>query len=407
MKQYRRYRKSAATPFATKALLMRKRIARNRRRAKFVGALYLLATIALAAIACLPLFEHDLAPVTVMEFYKSFLPENLKGFSLEDTDTLIIVINSALYAVLLFALLINVFKSLGKLGWLCKKKGNKTHGFNRNVYAMEDMGRIFSGSFAAILSVYVLIAVLCGELAVTTLMLIAVGAGVVIRLFLGFWGAKIAYYDYDNGEIVEDRRKVGRISPFVRNLLQFAAIGGILYYFNYQGVNETLRSLTSQDGLSALLEDMNGLITFAAQVLIVLCMFVLIKHATNITEYNFEGAKGAGMKNFRIFSFLIFLFAGAAMAYRYFLVAEEDGGKVLNENLLYVAAIALGIFLIEVIMRKRPKLPGEKQKKNKKKKDEEEEFSFDAFTRYQQAQAKLAAQQAAQPQPQLQISMFK
>ncbi len=404
MKQYRRYRKSAATPLASKALLMRKRIARNRRRAKWVGVLYLLATIALAVVACFPLLAHDLAPIGVAEFYKSFMPENLEGFTIEKTDTLISLINSALYAVLLLAVWINVFKALGRLGWLCKKKGNKTHGFNRNVYAMEDMGRAFSGSFAAIVSVYFLIAILCCVenlfKNLTYLMLVVVGVGIAIRLLLGFLGAKIAYYDYENGEIVEERRKVGRIAPLIRNLLQFAAIGGILYFFDYKGMGETIRSLTSRDGISTLIGDMGALIVFAAQAIIVLCSFVLIAHATNVTEYNFYGARGSGMRNFRVFSFFIFLAAGVAFAYQATSIKED----LLSNRFLCIAAIAFGIFLIEVIMRKRPKLPGEQQKKNKKQGEEEEEFSFDAFTRYQQAQAKLATQQ---PQPQLQISMFK
>ncbi len=353
----KRYQRAASrTPHS---LYIRKRVARNRRRAIFVGLLYLLGVFALAAATCLlSWFEHELAPIGVTEFYKAFLPKNLKGFDVADKAKLIALINCALYAVLLLALAINALKALGKLGWLGKKRGSKIYGFNRNAYAMEELGNIFSGSFTAIVNVCVLMSLLCGALAVTKWTYILLGGGVAIRILLGFWGSKTGYYDLVKGDVVEQKREVGRFSPVVRNILQFAAIAGIVYFLDFAALNATLVSIMSKDGASAFVKDMDALIPFAAQILAILCLFVLVKHATNITEYNFDGAQGAGMKNFKIFSFLVFLFAGGAVAYEYFVIKDA-----LNKNLLIVAGIALAIFVIELIMIRLPRAPREKVEK--------------------------------------------
>ena len=161
----RNRRKNALTQ---KGAYLKTRIARNRGRAQFVGIVYLLSIIVLAAAACLPLFDlgkQTSAPVGVFAFWKEFMPANLKA--IKSWSDLLPIVNAGIYALMLLIVVINVFRALGKLGWLFKKKASKTYGFNRNVYAMEDLGDIFSGSFAVILSTYFLAAVcLCTYLQV-------------------------------------------------------------------------------------------------------------------------------------------------------------------------------------------------------------------------------------------------
>ncbi len=363
----KKYRRNKAKALSLDGVSLKKRILRTRRRAKLVGTLYLLGIIALAAAACLPLMIHDLAPVGVMAFWKSFLPANM---DMKSVDGLTKLATSGLYALMLLGVVINVFRALGKLGWLNKKNASRMYGFNRNVFAMEDLGRIFSGSLAVIMTTYFLIAILCPTYQVNLLMLITLGVGFVLHLLLGFWGAKTGYFDIDKDQILEQKRLAGRFAPIFRNFLQLAALVVMLYCF--LEVN-TLATLVDTSNLKNITKDMANLISIAAQAVILLCFFVLIKHATAITEYNIDGAQGAGMKNFRIFSFFVFLAAGAAVAYKYLMVE----GKQLDTMMLIIAGVAFVMFVIELIMRKMPKLPSDK--KQKKVKEVEEEFNLESL----------------------------
>ena len=222
---------------------LKNRIARNRGRAQFVGIVYLLSIIALAAVVFMPLFElkaESVTSLTVMEFWKVFTPKHFKA--LNALTPILQLANSALYALMLLGLAINVLRALGKLGWLFKKKASKSYGFNRNVYAMEDLGHIFSGSFAVIITVYFLISVINGFGCIVPTMwtYILLGGGAFIHLFAGVIGGKVSYFDIEDGEISEDKRVVGRFSAFFRNVLQLAAVGAIMYYFQKTEVIHTV-----------------------------------------------------------------------------------------------------------------------------------------------------------------------
>ncbi len=373
----RKYRRRAA--LTSRGLYLRKRIAGNRSRAKFVGGVYLLAIIALAGVVgYFPLLTHELASLDVMSFWKIFKPSTFKNFSLSNTALVYELAVSGLYGLMLLGLVINVFRGLGKLGWLCKKSANHSYGFNRNVYAMEDLGRIFSGSYAVVLFTYFLIAVLCKDFNGKTyqidkiIMLSVLGGGVFLHLFCGLLGTKVRYYDFDNGQILEETRIVGRFAPLFRNLLQLGAVFVTMYFFlRLTTINTVIPELFKRSTIKELIKDVPKLIGVAAQVGILLCLAVLTKHATAITEYNFDGANGAGMKNFRVFSFFTALIAGGVIAFRYLFVK----GAKLDVNLLIIGCIAFVMFVIELIMRKMPKFPSQK-----KGKVYEEEFTIDDIT---------------------------
>ncbi len=367
MKKYRNH-----TATTSRNLYLKKNIARSRRRAKLVGLLYLVGVIAMAALACLPLLTHELAPIGVTEFYKVFL-----SLDLSTATGITKTVNCALYAIILLVAVINALRGLGKLGWLFKKKGNKEHGFNRNAYAMEDLGRLFSASFVCLLINYVLIGVLCGGFIdiAATMMYIALAVGVVIHLLCGFIGAKVRYYDLENGQIVEQKRLVGRFACLVRNVLQIVVVLAIIYFLDFAGLGEVVATLLG-DG-----ESQMSVLVFGLQMLIVLSSFVLIKHAMSLTEYSMEGVYGSGMKNFRIFVFLAFI--GAAGAF-----ALCTMNKLETGNLLYIAIVCLVSFIIELVMRKYPRLPETMEElKNMKG---EGEFSFDTLARIQQEKEQVA-----------------
>ncbi len=373
MKKYRK-----TTALTSRGLYLRKRIARNRARAKLVGILYLLASIALAAAVCLPLLTHELASLKITEFWKVFKPSVLKSVSRSNINLIYAITISGLYGLMLLGLFINVLRSLGKLGWLFKKSANKSYGFNRNVYAMEDLGKIFSGSYVVALFTYFLIAVICKDWSGKDFqidkikMLSLLGGGLLVHLFNGVLGAKTRYYDFKEGEIVEENRVVGRFAPLFRNVVQLGCVFALMYFFlRITTLNVIVPELLTKSGIKAYVRDMPRLIEGLAQVGLVLCLLVLSTHATATTEYNFDGIHGGGMKNFRVFSFFTFLISGGVLAYRYLMVK----GSTLDRDMLIVAGIAFAMFVVELIMRKMPKFPTDKRTKQY-----EEEFTIDEIS---------------------------
>lgn len=359
------------TTLTQRGAYLKTRIAGNRRRAEFVGIVYLLSIIALAAVSCLWLFDlskQPNAPLGVTKFWREFMPKNLKA--VKSWTDLLGIVNASIYALMLLGCVINVIRGLGKLCWLFKKKASKTYAFNRNVYAMEDLGNIFSGSYAVILTAYFMIAVLCGEAHPNLLMYITLGGGLVIHLFAGFVGGKVRYYDIVDNEIVEDVRHVGRGTAFLRNVLQLVAVFAMLYFFQKVSVLHTfIGPLLEKGGIKNYVSGkVLGYVGIALQLVTFICLLPLIKHATATTEYNLDGAKGAGMKTFRVFAFFVFLASAAMVACKYFIgeasvkLTMVDGAnwtsveivKGLNINAIILGSIALVMFIIEVIMRNMP-----------------------------------------------------
>lgn len=347
---------------------MVKRIKRTRARATYTGFLYLIAIFAITGLAVLPTLNMD---------YVNVIP-GLNGDAKmlwDDLNSLganVSTISRVLYLIMLIVLIVNVVRGVMQLGSLFKTKASKTYGLNGNVYAMQALGKAFSNSFAVVFINYTLIALLNastqnpGEAVLifskfffakdseyTNLDFIFF-VGTSFRLWLGFIGAKISYYVAEVGEgVTEEKRQVGRFASFVRNYLQLnvcsfislnlldiSKIGGF--------VNNALSGAFKMD-IAAIL-----------QLVIVLFWIVLVVHATNMTEYNFEGAKGKGMKNYSIFIFLTFI---AAVA----LYAVEDSSfsfDIENNTYFTTMFIALGAFVMSIIqflMRNAPGLPTEEE----------------------------------------------
>ncbi len=369
---------------------LKKGIAGTRGRAKFVGIIYLLGIIALAAVAAfMPLFDltqQTLAPIGVMTFWQQFMPANLSN--LTSTEAIVKLVNAALYGLMLIGVVINVLRGLGRLNWLFKRKASKTYGFNRNVYAMEDLGNIFSGSFAVILATYFLIALVSGQLYPNMMMLIVVGGGAFVHLFAGFIGGKVSYFDINDGEIEEQRRTVSRFPALFRNVLQLAAVGVMLYFFLLvSNVHTVIGPLMEIGGIqNYVMGQPMAYVSIVCQVLTAIFVLPLIKHATATTEYNIDGAYGPGMKTFRVFSFLTFLSAGATAACRYLLgeitftfsngTTTFEVVQYLDKASIIVAAVALVMFVVELIMRKAPGHKVEKEEKAAKKAKKENEDDF-------------------------------
>ena len=352
-------------------LYLKKRIASTHARAKFVGIVYFFAILAIAAVACLPLFESALAPLGVMEFWRVFKMDNFK--SLDTIEEIIVMCNACLYGLMLFGIAINVLKALSKLNWLFKKKGSRTYSFNRNVYAMEDLGNIFSGSFASIIIFHFIMYILCGEMKVLWPFYAVMGGGLFLHFFCGLIGGKASYFAADSkGNLVEEKRTIGRVAPFIRNVLQVAAVFSMMYFFlDTCCLSNVLGPILQENSFNNYVkDDILTYVSLVLQVLTALWLIVLVKHATGISEYSMQGSNASGMKNYRIFAFFVLLTAGATAVCRYIFgeacFVEFEGltymgiAKGIDYSSIYLAAIAFVIFVVEVIMRHMPHFPGNK-----------------------------------------------
>ncbi len=349
----RRYRKGNVKSFELK-----KRITKNRARVRFVGFILLLAVIALAvAVAAIPVLKGGPVSLTVAKFWKGFKNPDWKSYA-----GLLKLTIAGLYALMLLGLVVNVFRALAKLGDLHKKKGTKMDGFNHNTYAMNGLGKIFSGSFAVVVLTYFLIYLLNREMTMEgKWLLIVLGGGIFVHLLTGFIGSKASYFDFDGEHLVEQKREVGRLAPLVRNVLQLAGVFAMMYFLTRANYNSPMLNqwLTKDVVKFVKAQGERRLILNLGLLAILLWTAVLLKHATGTAEYSIDGAYGRGMKTYRVFSFFAFLTAGCIVGWRLIILKQ----KPLDVEMLIVAEIALANFIVELIMRNRPRLPEEKTKK--------------------------------------------
>ncbi len=355
-------RRTKYTQPRSEVYFLKKRVSRTRTKAIWIGFFYLLGTIALAALAVLPTLNID---------YISILGDKPVWKDLNfglNVDT----ISRALYVVMLVILVVNIFVSIAKIDWLYKKKASKTYGFNRNVYAMQEMGQIFSASFSVILIGNVLIALLNGNyysrinsgdvltfeglkelftasqfLSVVPHMALIIAFGLGLHFLLGVWGAKISLFSVEDVVgVVENKRQMGRFAPFIRNVLQ--VIVSLVIPVILLMINEM--DIFVENAIGGAFEvDIPAIL----QIVVFLIWAVLIVHATNITEYNLDGAEGSGMKTFKIFIALMLVASGAlyAMAYPESLFKFDNMNAVM---VLTIVALSLIMFVIEILMRNAP-----------------------------------------------------
>lgn len=353
----------------SKAALLKHRVGVIHGRAKFVGVLYLIGTVAFAALAILSTMidgtvlainkAFPLLNLPVMTFYQPIVTlfENVNALT---TDVLLAAVVGILYAILLLTVVINVFKALSKLGWLFKRRASYTNGFNRNMYAMDDLAKCFSSSFGAILILYLQIYLLTAsaEVTVTVNMIgyITLAAGLALHLLCGVIGGTVTLFTTaDNME--EEPREFGVFVFFVRNLIQLAATAASVYFLAPQsgllgGLKDIVYNVVEKSNTAWLMQNVMTLLPTAAELLAWVCISVLIKHAVSETEFNRDCLDGAGMKNFTVFS----LFAALLIAAIAVLPMLQMGAALTQEKMLAViiaAAVAFVAFVLDCIVKPR------------------------------------------------------
>ena len=327
---------------------LKRRISKAQGKAKFVGVLYLIGTLAIAALCCLQLLTVNDATLGATAFWKPFLQLKAEGGIVASIKANFIALAIAvLYGILLLTLLICVLKSLRSLGWLFKKKASKLYGFNRNAYAMDDMGRCFSTAFATAVSCHFLIVVVAGGVTKINMLAYALlGVGLVLHFLCGIVGGTVSLFSTD-GELYEEKREVGSFSPFVRNLFQIAFTAVAAYFFVKAN---TLRGALDEILANGLGQGVKSLIIPALQAVIAVWLVIMTGYATGMKEYDADGADAPGRKAFLWLSLLLFLTAGGAVAYAKLMAKAE-----IDNGILIIAGVALAAFVVELCLRKFPK----------------------------------------------------
>ena len=318
-------------------------------RAKWVGTLYVIAMATLFALACMQPIAFANGSIGVFSFWKPFTTLTKEGGLLNVIfSNLVSITIAVLYAVMLLVLLINFIGALCNMGWLFKKKASKLYGFNRNMYAMDDIEKAYSSSFKAIVCIYFLIAMLATDVKFNLVIGGAlVGVGVFFHFLCGLLAGNTSLFTVD-GEIIEEKRKVGTFGAFVRNFLQVVFTATFVFFFiKSSGI---IRALMAGETQANVLE-LKTLVLLSARVLLTIFGICMICYTLGTTEFEPTGKDTAGRKAFAWLSFLTFIVAlGTTVFYS---VCYK---LPLDAFYMAMAGVALVAFVFDVCLRKFPKV---------------------------------------------------
>ncbi len=347
---------------------LKNRIVKTRIRAKWVGTLYLAACFFVLVSACFPLMKSDYVKIGVADVWREF---SLNSFqSMRQAVNVIPFLLALLYIGMLILLLIMFIRTLWGVRGLFKRKANRKYGFNLNVNAMQSMGKVFSSMFAVVLNVYFVIFMLSGNCKPTVFYYVFMALCLTVHFLCGIRGGKASYFDVgENGQMQERRRRIGRIVPFIRNLVQIIGVFVMMSLFlRTSRIHECIEAMLKKDvWVNHFWKNVVSFASLLLQFVTAISLLTLLKHATGTSEFDIDGTQASGMKNYRVFAFFIFLASGATFFYRKMfgevaLRYSEAEKRTLIEIFrwtdklsLILALIGLIMFIFEVIMRNYPR----------------------------------------------------
>ena len=346
------YKKKSRKAASDKYVYIKKRISKAQGQAKCIGLLYLLGIIGIAALACLPLITVESVGLGVMEFWKPFTLLESGIF-----PNLIPLLIAVTYGVMLLVLLINIIRGFSKLGWLFKKKASKLYGFNRNAYAMDDLGKIFSSTFSAVVGAHFIITLVAGGMQIEGYYgYILLGVGILLHFVCGLFSGNVSLFSTDDG-IYEEKRELGNFSPFVRNLLQLVATAAAMWMFVAGNTlkADVLDVVVAAGGFETLFADFMVLISPIVQLVLAVVILCMLGYATGTTEFDMEGPEAAGRKLFLLWSFLALAVAGAFFALVKASVITTTATEEQLLQFVIIAGVALVMVIAELCLMKCPK----------------------------------------------------
>ena len=341
----------------SKMTLVKKRIKSVQRKAKWAGFFYLLGTLVLAGAAMVvsmldnSILSGGMPIMAAINGITTFDPAALNTVNAAKLAIL------AVYLVTVLVLVVNVLRAFGKLGMLFKRRASYTNGFNRNMFAMDDISKIFTCSFATLINGTLLMflgskfatGAAGAEVAVSMMGLIVLAAGLAIHFLVGLMEGKVTLFTTGD-HIEEETREFGLGVFFLRSLLQVVFTGVVVYFLasnSNLGGNGVLGALLAQPfDLNAVLAA-PGLVGFVVEVVAWLFVMGLVKRTVSAKEFNREGMEARGIKAYRVWMFFAMVFA-VVLAVLPMLTNPE---VALNTNLLIAAAAAFVGFVLDCSIR--------------------------------------------------------
>jgi hypothetical protein len=208
--------------------------------------------------------------------------------------------------------------------------------------------------------------------------LVAIGAGAAIHFLCGLLGGKTKLFHIEVGYgITEQERDSSRFVPFIRSLLQVASSFALVYLFmEFTTLATVLPAFFTSEGIinvdmfNSL--DIMALISVFVQIVLAMSIISMVKRALTPVEFGIEGRFGEGIKKFRRGAFFTGLFAIAIYVCRTMFgeviftvdsVVSHEVQIIENTDILVIAGIALAMFIVELLLRKRPRTSAEKLEK--------------------------------------------
>ena len=338
----------------------RKRVKKAHSKAKSSTFFYMMGSLILLVLSFL------------QSLNVSFMGENQEGSGIMITNffkpitaaidgnlDVVSLIVMALYIIVIVVTFICFIKCAKRHSSISRRGAANILFTNDNTLSMDEAGDYFSAAFATFIINSFLIYMISGAidngeqaaLGVDFFATLTITAyiGLVVGLLVHFIGGCIAggasTFAID-ATIDEKKRETKVCIFFFRNLVQVIATGAILFFFSPASTVYLEVAALVSGGESALLDFSNimGVATVALQLLTMVWLVVLIKHATADTEYNRDGMDGPGMCVFRVFSVFTVITCAAL-----FFLDKANGEWIFNYA--FAAGTALVAFVLDLIIK--------------------------------------------------------
>ena len=357
------YKKSVYTQ-SRRYSSVKQRVCFMKGRAQRIGLAYLLATLALTAFSVFSLVNVSLPegarPLGVFSVVSDFALLTSGSVSEEW------MVAFGIYGALLFILSVNIIRSFIKLGWLFKRMASRIYGVNRNMYAMEDLGKIFSDSFSSVIVFHAAIFLLF-DVAVGVFTWIALAVALFFHFLCGSLSGNVSFFGMENGELTEEKREVGNVSPFVRSLLQLGFVAALLFMLVktdvvYQAVRVFYSvgdANVAKAAYGVVWQEM--LVAAWAAIIPLLCLFVvllafaMVRYATGRREFDISGTETPARKRFLLCSILLTLVVAGIFTVWQCLQTEAAISDAFALDLAIVGGLALGAVVAELCTLNYPK----------------------------------------------------
>ena len=350
---------SRTSATAQRYTAVKQRIRKGQKRAKRIGLLYLLATLAIVALACLPVLNvndglstHDMG---VMGFYGVFMQ---LGGGLYGKEFALLI--ASLYALMLVVVVLSALKAFTKIRWLCKKKASRTYGFNRPMYAMDDLSRIFTRVFASVAVTHFTIACLAQSVTFNLWAYVILGVGVAVHLVCGIATMKVGLFDIEDG-FTEQKRTYRKFGSLFRNLVQLAACGALAFAFFKSGLLSTSILDVARNFFAYVAEPMKAVVPALTIVGFIVWMG-MAKNAVSDIEFDIDGRKAVGRKRFFWLALLATACLGGAVLFSQMVLNVE-----VSVEMTMLGDIALAALVAEIVLCWMPRKVKDKQKIQQKK----------------------------------------